>query len=173
MQWPHSGGDEVNPAIYQWAMRHHVGLDAINELKLLFGTIPDTVLTERLIGELGTEARVQSEAQLQASVQGNKLWRNNVGALTDERKRLVRFGLANDSKQLNEHLKSSDLIGWKRKLITPEMLGTHIAQFYCRECKPVNWQYTGEGREPAQLRWIELVNASGGDAAFCTGIGNL
>lgn len=163
----------MNPAIYNWALRHHVGLDALNELRLLFGTIPDTVLTERLIGELGAEARVQSEAQLKASANGDKLWRNNVGALFDENGRLVRFGLANDTKQLNEHLKSSDLVGWKRKVITPQMIGQTIAQFYCRECKPVGWRYTGEGREPAQLRWIELVNANGGDAAFCTGIGNL
>lgn len=163
----------MNPAIYRWAIKHHVGIDALKELKLIFGTIPDTVLTERITGELGSEARVQSEAQLTAAARGDKLWRNNVGALPDKTGRPVRYGLANDSKQLNDVLKSGDLIGWKRLLITQQMVGTHIAQFYSRECKPAGWRYTGEGREVAQLKWIEYVNSQGGDAAFCTGIGNL
>ena len=163
----------MNPTIYKWAVKHQVGLHAIEELKLLFGTIPDKVLTERITGELGTESRVQSEVQLEVSKQGNKLWRNNVGALLDATGRPVRYGLANDSKQLNDKIKSSDLVGWKRLKITEQMVGTVVGQFYCRECKTSNWRYTGDDHEKAQLRWIELVNANGGDAAFCNGIGNL
>jgi len=42
-------------------------------------------------------------------------------------------------------------------------------QFVSREVKRPGWRYTGTEREVAQLRWIEIVTALGGDAKFTTG----
>ena len=120
-----------------------------------------------------TEAWVQSVVRLEASRKGLKLWRNNVGAMLDARGVPVRFGLANDSKGLNEEIKSGDLIGWRPIIITPAYVGLKIAQFVSRECKMPNWKYSGNEHERAQLRWIEAIIADGGDAAFCSGEGSL
>lgn len=116
-----------------------------------------------------SEAAVQAQVRLEAARKGLRLWRNNVGVLTDERGVPVRYGLANDSKQLNSVVKSGDLIGWRPVLITPAHLGITIAQFVSRECKRVGWTYKGDAREQAQLRWAEMIIADGGDAAFCCG----
>ena len=101
------------------------------------------------------------------------MWRNNVGALKDKTGRVVRFGLANDTKALNHVIKSGDLIGIRKVLITPAHVGSCIGQFVSRECKHSGWSYTGDEHEQAQLRWIELINALGGDARFATARGTL
>lgn len=124
-------------------------------------------------GDGSSEARVQSEIRLEAPAAGVKLWRNNVGVLLDVNGRPVRYGLANDSKALNERLKSADLIGWRRVQITPAHVGTTIAQFVSRECKPSGWTYRGDAHEEAQARWAKLVTLDGGDARFATGKGTL
>ena len=59
-------------------------------------------------GSTGDEARVQSEVCLEASRKGCRLWRNNNGAFKNANGRLVRFGLGNTSKRINQALKSSD-----------------------------------------------------------------
>jgi len=119
-----------------------------------------------------SEAYAQSQVRLEAASLGVTLFRNNVGVLRDENGRPVRFGLANDSAGLNAVLKSSDLIGWRPVVITPDMIGTTLARFTCREIKAPGWTAPTNDRERAQLRWIELVNTHGGDAAFATGPGS-
>ena len=101
------------------------------------------------------------------------MWRNNVGVLVDRTGRPVRFGLANESSALNARLKSSDLIGWRAVIVTPEMVGRRIAQFVSRECKAPGWTYRGDPREAAQKAWLDLVTTAGGDACFTTGPGTL
>jgi hypothetical protein len=81
----------------------------------------------------------------------------------------VRYGLFNESPQVNKLVKSSDLIGWRTLHVTPAMVGTYVAQFFARECKEPAWQYSGTEREVAQLAFINMVLAAGGDAAFTTG----
>jgi hypothetical protein len=126
-----------------------------------------------------SEARVQSRIRLEAPHRGVKLWRNNVGVLTRDDGTPVRFGLANETSALNRQLKSGDLIGWRRRLITPADVGCVIAQFVSRECKPEDWRPATPSdvrrfaHEQAQRRWIELILADGGDAAFATGVGTL
>lgn len=147
-----------------WATRHHVGLDALAELSAILGAVviaaPGT----------GSEGRVQSQVRLAAPAHGMRLWRNNTGALLDERGVPVRYGLANDTPALNKRLKSSDLIGWRRLPISPAMVGSHVAQFVAIECKREGWRPSPtDEREAAQRNWLTLVAADGGVAKFVTG----
>lgn len=119
-----------------------------------------------------SEALAQSLVRLDAAEHGITLWRNNVGTLPDRNGRPVRFGLANDSAQLNAVLKSSDLIGWRPVVVTPEMVGQTVAVFVARECKPEGWKYRGNPHEVAQQRFLDMINHNGGDAAFATGRGS-
>jgi hypothetical protein len=147
-----------------WALRHHVSLEALAELSAMLGagTLPAS-------SSDGSEGRVQSQVRLAAPAHGMRLFRNNVGVLTDERGVPVRYGLANDSKALNARLKSADLIGWRRFQIQPQHVGSCIAQFVSLECKHEGWTYRGDAREEAQARWAGLVAADGGFARFVTG----
>jgi hypothetical protein len=121
-----------------------------------------------------SEAAVQARVRVEASRKGMRLFRNNVGAFTDpDSGQFVRFGLANDSKQLNAVIKSGDLIGIRPRVVQPGDVGRLIGQLVSREVKRGGWRYTGSPREQAQLNWINLVNSLGGDAAFCTGEGSL
>lgn len=123
--------------------------------------------------EAASESRVQALIRLEASAAGIVTFRNNSGALPDKDGRIVRFGLANESPQMNKVIKSSDVIGIKPLLITPEHMGRTVGQFWCREAKEGGWRYHGGGREVAQKAFIDLVLAHGGDAAFATGTGTV
>ena len=161
----------MNPAVISWAIRNHVSAQALNELSVIFGLHGDHFLPPTVTGT--SEAAVQSAVRLEAARKGVRLFRNNVGVLTNENGVPVRYGLANESKKVNAVMKSGDLIGWRSVTIEPRHIGQRIAQFLSRECKPVNWHYTGTDREKAQLAWAQLVTDGGGDAAFCTGEGTL
>lgn len=151
----------------EWAAKHGVSRQALSELVHIY----DHGLTPR--GVTG-EAGVQSLVRLEAANAGCHLFRNNVGVLTDKNGRPVRYGLANDSKLLNERIKSADLIGWRRVVIQPHHVGSTIAQFLSRECKAPGWRYNpNDKHEAAQMAWARLVAANGGDAAFATGLGSL
>lgn len=149
-----------------WAMRHGVGEAALAELCEIMGTWPGMTGDS---GDHTSEAGVQKAVQLEASRLGGRLFRNNVGALKDERGVPIRYGLANESKEMNKVVKSSDLIG-----IRPINIGGKtIGQFVAREMKEPGWKYCGNEHERAQLKFIELINKLGGDAQFCTGVGTL
>lgn len=122
-----------------------------------------------------SEAYVQSEVRLEAAQKGVFLMRNNVGACTDQHGRLIRYGLANESPKQNERLKSSDLVGIRPVLVTPAHVGSTIGQFVARECKRRDWNgpRAGDDREQAQLRFLNLITAAGGDAAFANREGTL
>lgn len=119
------------------------------------------------------ETPVQTLIRLEATRKGLRLWRNNCGAVTTADGRFIRFGLANDSRAVNDKIKSSDLIGVRPVTITPDMVGKKFGQFVAREVKRSDWKYTGTKREKAQLNFINLINSMGGDAAFCNGEGSL
>lgn len=156
----------MSPVIIHWAMKHQIPPHALDELRTIFG----------LSGQSSTDITGTSETAVQSAVRlafaktGGRLFRNNVGVLKDLRGVPVRYGLANDTPQLNKVLKSADLIGWRPVTITPQHVGTTIGQFISRECKKVGWHYTGNDHERAQLAWMQLVLAGGGDASFTTGI---
>ena len=159
----------MNSDITQWALRHGVSAQALHELDALFGIETQLLAT----GSYDSEAAVQSEVRLEAAAKGVHLFRNNVGVLKDETGRPVRYGLANDSSRLNKIIKSGDLIGWRKVRIEQSHVGSVIAQFVSRECKRGDWKYSGNDHEVAQLAWIKLINANGGDAQFCNKTGSL
>jgi hypothetical protein len=160
----------MNSRIMAWALRNRVGINALEELREIFGLNGSHRLP---IAPGLTEAYTQSLVRLEASHKGLRLWRNNVGALLDSRGVPVRYGLGNDSPTLNKIIKSGDLIGWRPLVITPALVGAKVAQFVSRECKRPGWSYRGDAHEEAQLKWAEVVNEAGGDAAFTTGEGSL
>ena len=154
----------------QWAARHGVSQAALAELRVMIGVDTDPA---KCTAKAGSEAAMQTTIRLEASRLGVRLWRNNVGACKDESGRIIRYGLCNDSAQLNKRIKSSDLIGVRPVVITPDMVGHTIGQFVAREVKRPGWKYTGTDREKAQLAFIELLQSLGADAAFASGEGSL
>lgn len=150
----------------EWAIRWGVSYEAVEDLRKMFGMV-NTDPAPPPPGD--NEANAQAKIRLEASRKGARLWRNNVGATADSNGNFIRFGLANDSKKINEIIKSSDLIGIKPVNVGGRIIG----QFVAREVKAPGWQYKATKREVAQLKFLELVASFGGDAAFATGEGTL
>lgn len=121
------------------------------------------------------ESSVQQRIRLDAAYMGINLMRNNVGVLLDDKGRPVRYGLMNDSPELNRAIKSSDLIGIIPVFITPQMIGRVIGVFGAVECKESGWKppnpHTKEyERYSAQLAFHNLVRKAGGKAGFATSV---
>lgn len=146
----------------EWAQRWGVPQTAIDELI-------DMATPSRPTVSGDSEAAVQQRVRLEASRRGLRLFRNNVGVLYDEHNRPVRFGLANESAQINKRLKSSDLVGITPVIITHAHIGRRVGVFTSYECKRPGWKFTGKGREEAQHAWLMLVQSLGGIAKFITG----
>jgi len=155
-----------------WARVHNISTAAMADLYQRIGVSPPE---PRPRSDIESEAGVQNDVRLEAAEIGDKLMRNNNGAY-DERHPPSpgsRWGLGNDSKRANEKFKSSDLIGIKRLLITPQHVGSHVGQFLAREIKPAKWVYRGTDTEQAQLAFLNYVLMMGGDAAFAIGRGTI
>lgn len=106
--------------------------------------------------------------RLAAAAAGIPLLRNNVGACRDKTGRLIRFGLGNDSSQLNRVFKSSDLIGIRPVMITEDMVGQVIGQFVAIECKREDFKAReSDDRFTAQRNFGEWVIRHGGWFEFC------
>lgn len=143
----------------EWAQRWNLPQQAMNELYLLY--VPPA--NNQPIADMG-ETAAQSRIRLAATRRGVMLWRNNSGAVESADGRHVRYGLANDSQRLNEHLKSSDLIG-----ITPiTWQGRKFGLFTAIECKRPGWKKPENARDRAQAAFLTLVTSLGGVAKFCT-----
>jgi hypothetical protein len=113
-----------------------------------------------------TETDVSATIRIEGAKRGLVLMRNNSGAFKDASGRWIRFGLGNDSKRVNELMKSSDLIGTMSGVYWgfPNIFGI-IA---CVESKKPGWRYVGTERELAQLAFINLMRRHGGFACFAT-----
>lgn len=114
------------------------------------------------------ENTVQQDIQIEAKHFNCTLMRNNSGSLKDENGRPVRFGLGNISKEHNKRMKSSDLIGITKIVITPDMVGKTVGVFTAIECKEEKWNENKklDEREIAQNNFINWVRAQGGFAGF-------
>ena len=152
-----------------WAARWHIPPAAMADLQTNLLGLDGTPGSP--VGK--SEAAVQNQVRLEASRKGGRLWRNNVGAGYSEDGSFMRWGLANDSANVNRVIKSADLIGLRPVLIAPEHVGLVLGQFVSREIKAAGWRYAGTDREVAQLNWATLVNTLGGDARFATSEGTL
>jgi hypothetical protein len=115
-----------------------------------------------------TENDVQNMCRLRAQELGAVLWRNNNGALPNPAGVPVRFGLANDSKNVNRVFKSSDLIGMTSR---PGVSRSHLVRvpfglMFAVECKEPAWRWAATEEEIAQLNYIRFVRDAGGIAGF-------
>jgi hypothetical protein len=120
---------------------------------------------------MSSEELVQQNIRLALARDGFDLWRNNVGACQDENGRVIRYGLMNDSKKLNERFKSSDLIGIRPMRITPEWVGHTVGVFVAIECKSDNRAIKiNDPHVSAQARFIDLVSRNGGFAGFAQSV---
>lgn len=157
----------MHSLVHQWAtdwnVPQHAAVDLLCRLGVGFEPQKFTEL------EGWTESAVQSKVRLDAAKAGVLLWRNNVGALMDDSGRMLRYGLCNDTKELNKKIKSSDLIGINPVLIGPEHVGTIIGQFTAYEVKEYGWKFAGTEREAAQAKFGQIVVSKGGSFKFTTG----
>jgi len=103
-----------------------------------------------------SEHEIQQRIRLACGRGPVRLWRNNTGALVDQQGRLVRFGLCKGS---------SDLIGLRSVVVTPEMVGQRIAQFVALEIKAPQGVVS-----PQQQAFLRLVQELGGVASVCRSI---
>ena len=113
-----------------------------------------------------SEIDIMRAMQVAASQAGNRLFRNNTavgwvgqlagrpagGTVVLKNARVLHAGLC---------VGSSDLIGWTRVLITPEMVGQVKAIFNATEAKSAIGRPT-----PEQIQFINAVRASGGLAGI-------
>ena len=123
-----------------------------------------------------SEDWVESVVRLEAAKRlvPTQLYRNNSGVASNPNGQPVRFGLGNESKEMNKLIKSGDWIGWETIIITPDMVGFPIARFLSVECKHEHWSpRPNDEREIAQRRWADRVNSAGGRAIFVCGPGQL
>lgn len=98
-------------------------------------------------GERSDELAIQNAIRLQHGAGPARLWRNNTGALKDQTGRLVRYGLCPGS---------SDLIGLRKVVVTPDMVGQTLAVFTAIEVKD-------RGRvTPEQQAFLTMVTQAGG-----------
>ncbi len=104
-----------------------------------------------------SEAAVLNSVRLEAGRRGWHTFRNNCGAMQDKTGRVVRYGLANESKQMNSVIASADLIGF-----------TDSGKFVSIEAKAPGAR-TDPERLAAQERWRDLVLAAGGYAVITDG----
>lgn len=136
-------------------------LAAANEIKRLRAAL--NLVTDVSPANGISEIAVQQQLRVHAPKVGAALWRNNNGACMDDKGRMIRYGLGNDSKKLNKKWKSSDLVG-----IAPG------GQFLAVEVKEPGWYLTpGDKRAQAQLQFMKTVVALGGKAGFATSTGDL
>jgi CRISPR/Cas system-associated exonuclease Cas4 (RecB family) len=115
------------------------------------------------------ESTIIAKVMIEATQNGWRLFRNSVGLAWQGRKtgeivgreglqtvladcRRVKYGLAKGS---------SDLIGWRQVVITPDMVGQTIAQFVSVEVKTREYSKI----TPEQDNWLHQVAAAAGYSA--------
>lgn len=99
---------------------------------------------------MASEQTIQQRIRLALSKGPVRLFRNNSGALRDERGQLVRYGLCTGS---------ADLIGFRQVEITPDMVGQRLAVFAAVEVKSSTGKATAD-----QEAFITMVKHFGGIA---------
>lgn len=162
---PHT--EHLPEELSEWAERFNIGPDALFSL---YGILTAPLGSSELAPyEKMPEKHVQDALRVVAGAREHTyLWRNNVGATQTPDGRMIRYGLCNESKKLNQRFKSSDLIGGTPIVVTPEMVGKRVMVFTAVEVKKADWKPGSDTqRERGQLRFINAVRAAGGIGFFC------
>jgi hypothetical protein len=120
-----------------------------------------------------SESEIQQLVQIEAAKHGCILLRNNSGALRDDTGRVVRFGLGNVSKQHQDQIKSSDLIGITSVVVTSDMVGKRLGIFTAVEVKRKGKTLLSDKRVRAQKAFIDWVISLGGIAGFAESVEDL
>jgi hypothetical protein len=107
-----------------------------------------------------TEAAIQQQVRLALSRAGAAMFRNNIGAYTDQAGRVIKYGVCNPG--------GSDLIGWTPVVVTPAMVGTTVAVFTAVEVKTPSGRPTSQ-----QLNFIDQVIRAGGYAGIARAPGDV
>lgn len=149
-------------ALLRWATKHNIPPQALAELQAMVWPAP-------VPNGLSGEAAVQQQIRAAAPRHGI-LWRNNSGALKDDRGVPVRFGLGNDSAAVNALIKSSDLIGITRVVVTPAHVGQVLGVFTAVEVKEPSWKHPSNDLEWAQANFIRLARQHGALAGFAADV---
>jgi hypothetical protein len=97
-----------------------------------------------------SESTILKQVMLRASEHGDVVFRNNVGIAFQPNGQVIRYGLATGS---------SDLIGWRSKVVTQDMVGKKVAVFLAIETKTKKGKATEE-----QKNFLGVVDAAGGIA---------
>lgn len=160
--------------IREWGYQFQVPMVALIELERRMGLHGTDGVTNEpdVYGMTHSEAYAQSQVVLEAPKFQCLLTRNNKGVLPDATGRSVRFGLFNENPERGKRIRSWDLVGFRKRLITPQMVGTIIGQFVGREIKEPGWTFKGDEHESAQLKCTELALSYGCDVGFATGPGS-
>lgn len=115
------------------------------------------------------ETAVTSHIRLEAAKYGIELWRNNSGGFYDDKGRFVRYGLGSFSK--DDDFASSDWIGIRPVLVTPDMVGQVLGVFCAVETKETGWVFNAsDKRSLRQSKFIDMVKKAGGLAGFAASI---
>jgi hypothetical protein len=115
------------------------------------------------------EGTVLATVLIEATQKGWRLFRNSVGlawagrAAQGKNAEGARVAILEAPRRIAYGLAvgSSDLVGWRPVVITPDMVGKTIAQFVSVECKTKAYGKT----TPEQDTWMDNVAQAGG-AAF-------
>lgn len=120
------------------------------------------------------ESNIQRLIMMAMSQQNATIFRNNTGNAVagSHYKRIDKSGqyLLEAGDWVVKHgnrvqyglcVGSSDLIGWKPLVVTPEMVGHRIAQFLAAEIKTATGRATDE-----QMNFIQAVRKAGGTAGI-------
>lgn len=95
-----------------------------------------------------SEAELVYDMRLELSNGPVRLFRNNVGLAFDQCGNAIRYGLCPGS---------SDLIGWRTRIVRPIDVGTEVAVFTAIEAKSPKGRLT-----ELQTAFLDLVKRSGG-----------
>lgn len=104
------------------------------------------------------ESDVQRRIMLAAPA-NVRLFRNQVGTYLLPDGRTISSGMGKST---------SDLVGWRTEVITPEMVGQSIARFVVCEVKRVGYRMDNRARR--QQHFIEVVIAAGGAGVMASSV---
>ncbi len=121
---------------------------------------------------LKRESNLQRQIMLHASDAGYTVFRNNTGVAwtANERRRQGRDLLLVDARPVHFGLitGSSDLIGIRPVIVTPDMVGQTIGVFVALEVKTKRGRVTRE-----QQHFLDHIAEQGGIAAVVRGVGDI